>query len=137
MAGKLERTEEIIAIESLRFSGPRVDHVGMRTVDEADYELTVATLTRLLGEGVSSPAEGHQRTFFNLTAGADGPRLEVQLWEMPERRKPGVHIDMQTDEPMNLLNLLGAGAEDWGVEETPRGGIAISPHFMVMARQRK
>lgn len=137
MAERFDRTDDTIRIESMPERMAVVDHVGLRATSEAEYQLICATLRNLLGEGDETLADGHQRTFFRLTEGIGGPRIEVQLWDTPERRRPGVHIDMRSRDPMGLLDNLGEGAEDWGEGETPRGGIVISPNFMVMAREVK
>ncbi len=108
-----------------------VDHVGFRVTSEEEYDAVRNALFALGLGSNESPAEGHRRTFFDLGE----VRFEVQLWDTPEMRRPGVHLDVRSSNPMGVLNRLGDNAQDWGEGEVPRGGILITPLFMVMARQ--
>lgn len=115
-------------------SSVEVDHIGFRTVSEKEYIAITSILATLGLTGIESQAPGHRRTFFGLTENEGGPRLEVQLWDMPEKRTPGVHVDVRSADPMATLRSISDQAEDWGEGEVPRGGVRMSDNFMIMAR---
>jgi hypothetical protein len=109
-----------------------VDHIGFRTVSEEDYKAVNGALNNVGLVGVEDDLPDHRRTFYDI---GGGKRFEVQFRpDMPERRMPGVHLDVRAEQPMATLSALGDNAEDWGEGEVPRGGIKITPYFMVMAR---
>ncbi|MFZ2152965.1 MAG: hypothetical protein WAV41_02805 [Microgenomates group bacterium] len=114
-------------------SNTKVDHIGFRTASEVDYQAVITALGKVGLTGIESEVTGHRRTFFEL---GDSTRLEVQLWnaDMPESRTIGIHVDIQSADPMKALQQVDESAEDWGEGEVPRGGVRVTSSFSIMAR---
>lgn len=113
----------------------RVNHVGIGAENERQFEAWLVALRALGLEASAEPAEGHQRAFFEL---GDGVRLELQCWdkEHPQLRRLRVHLDVESNKPIEALERVGK-VEDWGEGEVPRGMAVVDGQFVIMARQQK